>query len=71
MISDGISNIFDTYWSLKFALLPHRCIKSNKWIWLTLAYRGETLIRYDIERFNRITWMSKQEFLFYELRGLE
>lgn len=69
MTRDDVSNIFNTYWTLKFALFPHRCTKSKKWIWFTWAYRGVTLIRYDIERFERITWMSKQEFLFYELRG--
>ena len=28
-------------WKLTFAWRPHRCMLSDKWIWLRLGYHGE------------------------------
>lgn len=55
-------------WEKSFALLPHRCHLSKKWIWMRMGYRG-TLLSPDIG--NRLTlsrWHHYDEHIIWELK---
>lgn len=55
-------------WDLKFCLLPHRCIETDKILWLQYAYRGRKWRRFDTD-FVLLTdrWMCKEEFVVLRL----
>jgi len=57
-------------WVYMLCILPHKCIESNKWMWLTKAYRGRRFKRFDTQIVQLTDkWMSKEEFI--KLRLLE
>lgn len=55
-------------WELKFALLPHRCVISNKLIWLKHAYRGIRVITGPGEPIIESHWLTKEEFVIWRLK---
>ena len=56
-------------WEYKFCLLPHKCLETEKWMWLKGAYRGHKTKRYDWQVIDTYEWMCKEEFV--KLRLLE
>lgn len=57
-------------WEYRFCFLPHKCIESGKWVWLTGAYRGHKTRRYDWQLVINFKWMCKEEFIKLRLLGL-
>jgi hypothetical protein len=55
-------------WELRFCFLPHKCLETNKFLWLQYAYRGRKWRRFDTE-FVLLTdkWMCKEEFVILRL----
>lgn len=54
-------------WQYSFCFLPHKCMETNKWIWLTGAYRGYKTRRYDWQFVTNYKWMCKEEFVILRL----
>jgi hypothetical protein len=77
MSFNGMQNIMNEYreisineyerktrvWHYAFCYLPHKCLETSKWMWLTGAYRGWKNRRYDTQIFTDYLWMSKEEFV--------
>ena len=55
-------------WSLKFALLPHRCDASKKLIWLEYAYCGRAIWTGPGDDAVETRWHSKHEHLIFQLK---
>ena len=56
-------------WKLKFALLPRKCFKSGKSIWLTTAYRGTMMITGPGTPVFERRWLTKYEYILYAIKG--
>jgi hypothetical protein len=56
-------------WRLTFAWRPHRCLLSNRRIWLKLGYQGEAVWTGPGEPVFEIHWLTKEEFLVGILKG--
>jgi len=54
-------------WQLSFCLLPHKCLETNKLLWLQYAYRGHKPKRYDTQIIDNYKWMCKEEFIVLRL----
>lgn len=54
-------------WKLAFALLPHKCTRSQKRIWLTHAYKGTRTIYGPGEPIIEYHWITKEEFILWRL----
>jgi len=54
-------------WQLSFCFLPHKCMETNKRLWLEYAYRGYKTKRYDFQFIDTYKWMSKEEFIVLRL----
>ena len=57
-------------WKLAFAWSPHRCLISNKWIWLELGYYGEAVWPGPGTPVFENYWLTKEEFLVWKLKGI-
>ena len=53
---------------LKWSLWPRRCRVSNRWIWLTQAYRVRLIIRGPGEPAVWTRWYSSKEMLVLKLK---
>lgn len=53
---------------LVFMWLPKRCYLTNKWLWLTTAYK-ETAIWTSISVFFEYRYYDKKEYLFAKIKG--
>jgi hypothetical protein len=53
---------------LKFLLWPRRCHVSNRWLWLTTAYRADYVITGPGEPAVWTRWYSSAEFLLLTLK---
>jgi hypothetical protein len=51
------------YWTYKFAWLPHRCYRSEQWIWFDYAYRGTAVWYGPGEPAVETQWLTKMEFI--------
>ena len=56
-------------WRLTFAWKPHRCMLSDKWIWLGLGYQGEAVWTGPGTPVFETRWLTKEEFLVAILKG--
>lgn len=56
------------YWDYKFCLLPHKCFFSKKPLWLEYAYYGERYIHGPGEPILDTYWLSKEEFIIWQLK---
>lgn len=56
-------------WELKFALVPHRCCKSQRLMWLTYAYKGTRIITGPGTPVIETFWMNKEDFIIWRLKG--
>jgi hypothetical protein len=54
-------------WSWQFAWLPHRCELSNKFIWLSYAYRGVATMN-DYPEPVQVRWRNTDEHLLYLIK---
>ena len=54
---------------LKWLLWPHRCAVSNKWLWLTRAYRAMYVITGPGDPCIWTRWYSREEMLVLKLKG--
>ena len=54
-------------WVYKFCFLPHKCLETDKWIWLKGAYRGHN--KHHWQLFTDYKWICREEFI--KLRLLE
>ena len=54
-------------WSWQFAWLPHRCELSNKFIWLSYAYRGVVTMN-DYPEPVQVRWRTTDEHLLYLIK---
>jgi hypothetical protein len=54
-------------WSWQFAWLPHRCELSNKFIWLSYAYRGVVTIN-DYPESVQVRWRNTDEHLLHLIK---
>ena len=52
-------------WDFKFALFPHRCYRSKRWIWLQRAYKGYAFLTGPGEAIGQVRWHSKEEHLIW------
>ena len=57
-------------WQLKFAWLPHRCINSNRIIWLRFGYLGTAVWTGPGTPVYEYNWLTKEEYLINKLKGL-
>jgi hypothetical protein len=57
-------------WRLAFACIPHRCLISNRWIWLELGYHGEAVWTGPGTPVFENHWLAKEEFLVWQLKGI-
>jgi hypothetical protein len=55
---------------LEFSLLPRRCSKSKKSIWLQYAWRRSRLIAQEGSCSLGEQWVSQPEYLIMKLKGL-
>jgi hypothetical protein len=55
-------------WSLKFALIPHRCDITKKLIWLEYAYCGRAIWTGPGDDAVETRWHSKHEHLIFQLK---
>ena len=56
-------------WRLAFAWLPHRCDKSNRIIWLEMAYLGTAVWYGPGTPTYETHWMTKEEYLIWQLKN--
>ena len=56
-------------WSMKFAILPHRCDVTKKIIWLEYAYRGVAIWTGPGDDAVETRWHDRHEHLIYALKG--
>jgi len=56
-------------WSMKFAILPHRCDITKKIIWLQYAYRGVAIWTGPGDDAVETRWHDRHEHLFWTLKG--
>jgi len=56
-------------WELKYSLIPRRCFYTGKWLWLTLAYRGVSMLTGPGEPIFDVRWCERQEYLFLKIKG--
>ena len=56
-------------WRLTFAWRPHRCLLSDRWIWLKLGYQGKAVWTGPGEPAVETYWLTKGEFLIAALKG--
>ena len=56
-------------WSMKFAILPHRCELTKKIIWLQFAYRGRASYGDPSDAVYEYRWHDRHEHLFWVLKG--
>jgi hypothetical protein len=57
-------------WKLEFAWSPHRCLISNRWIWLEPGYHGEAVWTGPGTPVFENYWLTKEEFLVWQLKGI-
>ena len=55
-------------WTYTFALIPKRCAKTNKWLWLQTVAEGSYILRYD-PTVTEYKYIDKNEFLMLQLQG--
>ena len=55
-------------WDLKFTWWPQRCVLSNKWLWLELAYRGVAVWLGPGSDAVEVKWADSQEYLIWQLK---
>ena len=69
MSYDFLESFFErANWQLKFALLPRRCMFSDKIIWLELAYRGVGIWTGPGDSIIETRWATKDEYLIWRLK---
>jgi len=56
-------------WKLTLSLLPRRCYYSNKFIWLTWAYRGTAMWTGPGEPVFEHRWVDRKEYLLLQIKG--
>lgn len=56
-------------WKLTFALRPHQCVLSDRWIWLKLGYEGTAVWTGPGTPVIETRWLTKEEFLVGILKG--
>ena len=56
-------------WSMKFAILPHRCDITKKIIWLEYAYRGVAIWTGPGDDAVEVRWYDRHEHLIWTLKG--
>lgn len=56
-------------WHLKFCLIPKRCFYTGKFLWLTFAYKGTSIIPGSSELLFEDRWCQRQEYLFLKIKG--
>jgi hypothetical protein len=58
-----------TKWKSCFAILPHRCIRTRRIIWLEWAYCGTIESLYESIFLREKRWMDKDTWLVEKLKG--
>jgi len=56
-------------WKLRFAWLPHRCMITNRRVWLEFAYCGTAMWTGPGDPVYETQWHNKQEHLIWALKG--
>jgi len=56
-------------WSMKFAILPHRCNITKKIIWLQSAYQGCAGYPGQVNVVYEYRWHDRHEHLIWILKG--
>jgi hypothetical protein len=56
-------------WKKQFALFPHRCFYTGKYLWLTQAYHGTAMITGPGEPVFEYRWCEKKTYLFLKIKG--
>jgi len=56
-------------WTLTFAILPHRCARSKKIIWLTHAYKGTATYTGPGNPVIEVQWLTKFQYIELALLG--
>ena len=54
---------------LKWSLWPRRCHSSGQWLWLTLAYRAQYVIRGPGDAAVWTRWYGRKEMIVLKLKG--
>jgi hypothetical protein len=57
------------WWSMKLAILPHRCSITKKIIWLQYAYCGIAMWTGPGDNAVEIRWHDRHEHLIWVLKG--
>jgi hypothetical protein len=60
---------FKAMWQLKFAWLPHRCIRSNQLIWLKYGYLGTAIWTGPGTPVYEYNWHAVEEHLIWCLKN--
>lgn len=56
-------------WELKFAWMPHRCIRSGKIIWFTFGYMGTAMYTGPGTPVYEYNWHTEEDHLIWLLKG--
>lgn len=56
-------------WQKEFCFVPRRCYYSNKFLWLTTAYKGTAVWTGPGEPVFDHRWCDTKEFLFQKIKG--
>jgi hypothetical protein len=56
-------------WSLEYSLLPRRCYYTGKYIWLTKAYKGTSMLTGPGEPIFEHRWCDREQYLFLKIKG--
>jgi hypothetical protein len=57
------------HWKLSRPLWPRRDTLTNKWLWVKPAYLGTRIITGPGEPVIEYYWMSRDDFLIWNLKG--
>lgn len=56
-------------WKKKFSWWPHRCLITNRRIWLEFAYRGTAMYTGPGDPVYETQWHDTKEHLLWSLKG--
>ena len=58
----------ESVWSSSFALIPHKCHLSKKWVWMRMGYRGALDRPGKILSHRYTRWHHYDHHIMWELR---
>lgn len=56
-------------WTYKFALIPKRCAKTNKWMWMQTVAQAHCMYTGPGDPIHEYRYIDKNEFFMLQLQG--